>query len=120
MIWTDVIEQFIKLDRKKFRKIHPIFVKHEQQENTKEFFSENLFVLSQNTAIKRPLCKQIVLVEYLMTTKWANMVTGQVAERLATDIQLSTTRTKKETQQFLQPKKLEDFLAMIGPFSKID
>ena len=105
MIWTDVIEQFIKLDRKKFRKIHPIFVKHEQQENTKEFFSGNLFVLSQNTAIKQPLCKQIVLVEYLMTTKWANMVTGQVAERLATDIQLSTTRKKERNSTILAIQK---------------
>ena len=96
-----MIEQFIKLDRKKFRKIHPIFVKHEQQENTTEFFSGNLFVLSQNTAIKRPLCKQIVLVEYLMTTKWANMVTGQVAERLANDIQLSTTRKKERNSTIL-------------------
>ena len=40
MIWADVIEQFIKLDRKKFCKIHPIFVKHEHRENIREILSK--------------------------------------------------------------------------------
>ena len=44
----------------------------------------------------------------------------QPAKAGCTGIYFQQPEKKKETQQFLQSKKLEDFLAMIGPFSKIE